>query len=133
MNPISQSDSSLALEIKEFVGTLFLPEDLIELRLIETWTESGKHRSEVMERLWLQADSLVASCPTLRQKNQIGANIFYGVNPRTSHGSTKSDVAICRTLWADLTCPLHPSPRLERESKSWATHEGGHSMPRGQK
>lgn len=32
-----------------------------------------------------------------------------------------------------LTSPLHPSPRLERESKSWTSHEGGHSMPRGQK
>lgn len=102
MNPISQADSSLAPDVREFVGTLFLPEDLVELRLIETWTESGKHRSEVVERLWVQADSLVASYPTLHQRNQLGANIFYGVNPRSSRGSTKVDVAICRTLWADL-------------------------------
>jgi hypothetical protein len=102
MNPISQADSSLTPDVREFVGTLFLPEDLVELRLIETWTESGKHRSEVVERLWVQADSLVASYPTLHQKNQLGANIFYGVNPRSSRGSTKADVAICRTLWADL-------------------------------
>src|SRR5471032_3051351 len=32
-----------------------------------------------------------------------------------------------------LTCPLHPSPHLERESNRWRSHEGGHSMPRGQK
>ena len=32
-----------------FISSLFVPDDLVELRLIETWVEAGKKRSRVIQ------------------------------------------------------------------------------------
>lgn len=88
--------------LQDFLTTLFEPSDLVELRLIRTWSEEGKQRSQCQGRKWLTPPEILAAWPELQRRNSQGANIFYGVNPRSAKGSTKQEVALCRTLWADL-------------------------------
>ncbi len=102
MQAVPTSALTLPPETREFIATLFLPADLVELRLIETWSEAGKHRSRFVDRSWVTPDSLESAYPALTRENQQGANIFYGVNPRSGRGSKKEDVALCRSLWADI-------------------------------
>lgn len=102
MSTPSVSLSQLPLESKEFVAALFAPTDLIEIRAIETWQGAGKRQSRLLDRRWLNAQSLDSANSELARLNQRGANIFYGVNPRPHCGGAKADLTTCQTLWADL-------------------------------
>lgn len=96
---VARRDVEASLEI------LFAPDDLVELRAIETWTENNKKHSQVVKRDWLRPAEILANCCALSRLNGKGANIFFGVNPRKNKGGKKSSVALCRMLWADIDDP----------------------------
>jgi hypothetical protein len=95
-------------QLTEFLSTLYHPDDIIELRPIEIWTDaqSGHRRSQVFldQRAWLTATELAARYPILAKLNlDHRANLFMGVNPRSHVGAgNKENVRTCRALWADM-------------------------------
>jgi len=96
--------------VQRFVDALFRPKDLILLRPIETWTEGGEKRSQVVykEIGHHRANDLVR--PQVwghlqAVANEHKANLFFGVCPRF-RGGQQYDLAwqirMVRVLWADL-------------------------------
>ena len=48
-------------QVDQFLSALFLPEELIELRFIESWLSQGKKRSRVVRAAqWLQRADVIA-------------------------------------------------------------------------
>jgi hypothetical protein len=100
-----------------FVNALFLPDDVIVIRPIETWTEgvgeSKKKRSKVAyEFIRYTRAATLASAPglwamTLEEAQQAKANVFFGVCPRYKSGKNRKydrafQIRVVRALWADL-------------------------------
>lgn len=104
-------------ECNRFVTALFAPDDLIEIRAIES-------PGRVVFRDWSLACQIADLTGKLRQLNENAANVYFGVNPRSKRSGTKNAVACCRCVWADLddvtleTVPRHwtranlPSPSI---------------------
>jgi hypothetical protein len=90
-----------ARELNEFVDTIFEADDLVELRLVETWRDGGRKHSRLTGREWLKAGDISEHHARLCSLNEEGANIFFGVNPRKNMQGTKNAVADCRVLWCD--------------------------------
>ena len=90
------------IQLEAFTGTLFDATDLVELRLIESWSEAGKKRSRLIDRLWLQASEIPRALPRLQEHNALGANIYFGVNPRQERFGTKEAVNVIGAIWADF-------------------------------
>lgn len=102
-----------------FLSILFTPDDLVELRLIETWVEASKKRSLVIRTVFDRAaafdEAAMTDINAYCQKNN--ANVFFGVCPRPRRESGKSSaITLCRCLWADLDhCrPAEAVGRIER-------------------
>lgn len=89
-------------ELRAFTDALFPPDDLVELRLVESWNERGKSQARVLSRSWQRAAELPAAWASLAEKNAQGANIYFGVNPRTGRGGRKDSVRTIRSVWADF-------------------------------
>lgn len=86
-----------------FVASLFRPNDIIDIRALESWTEGGRTQSRVVEKFSLSSDELLSEqvqsvLQTLNSRKN--ANIYFGVNPRSAKGS--NEVRTVRCLWADL-------------------------------
>lgn len=89
-------------QLEAFTASLFEPTDLVELRLIESWDEAGKKRSRFIERLWRKASELPRALPRLQELNALGANVYFGVNPRTERSGRKDSIGVIRSIWMDL-------------------------------
>ena len=77
---------------------LFLPDDIIELRLIR-----GKSPTAQIEKFWTPAKDLPTVEKDLYERNQQGFNIYYGPNPRKEFGkSGDSNVLLARCLFCDF-------------------------------
>lgn len=90
------------MELRDFTTALFESTDLVELRMIESWEEAGKKRSRLVERLWLQASEIPSALPRLQELNALGANVYFGVNPRAERSGTKDAINVVRAIWADF-------------------------------
>lgn len=101
-----QHASLTALSAKQhfalFVDALFQTGDLVEIRAIRTATANDSDSSPVTLRRWLTKHELSDSFPMLRDQNENGSNIYFGVNPRVRRAGTKADIQSCSVLWADL-------------------------------
>ena len=112
-------------ELTGFLNALFLPDDVVLIRPIETWTEAGKKRSRVVYksvryvtakplsthgRLWAMIDYMARS-----EK----ANLFFGVCPRFNRKDYDRafQVRVVRVLWADLD-HCTPEEALQRCEKA---------------
>ena len=110
MNAAGSGTSSTArASIRSFVGALYEPDDVIEVRLIRKSTEETKHK-------WITASDLPRL--SIGQLNDQGFDIYIGACPRKAHGTPgvsakdctperpcgKCDrcVVICRSLFADF-------------------------------
>lgn len=90
----------------DFIGTLFYPEDLIEIRLVEQWEVAGKRRNKVLRTYFCRAeelppetvDELGETCSNIHRP----VHVFMGVCPRSREGGKAEDVALARCVWADL-------------------------------
>jgi hypothetical protein len=89
--------------VEAFVFTLFEPGEAIELRLIESWTESARRMSRLVSRYWLTANELLDNLPLLQRENrEQAANVYFGVAPRSTKGGTKEAIQKVNCIWADL-------------------------------
>jgi len=90
----------------EFVNILFSPDDILEVRAIESWRGRGRKQSRLVERSWLRPHELASEYERLLTLNEReNANIYFGCNPRSERGS--NEVTMVRCLWADID---HASP-----------------------
>ncbi len=88
-----------------FFEALFRPEELVELRFIESWTSKGKRRSRVAAPAkWLSATDVVGEYDelvTIAESER--ANIYFGVCPRPSDGDAiDENIQTVRCLWCDV-------------------------------
>ena len=71
-------------QLEQFLSTLFLPDELIELRFIESWVSRGKKRSRVVRAAeWFRREELVLhhrAIADLARRER--ANVYFGVCPR---------------------------------------------------
>ena len=91
-------------QLRMYLEALFDPDDVVELRPIECWTEAGTKRSRLVseKRRWVTAEHCAEMHDELHSLNTQGVNIFVGVNPRESRGGTKDAIGVCRSVWVDL-------------------------------
>ncbi len=100
---ILQQESRRQLE--RFLRTLFLPDELIELRFIESWVSHGKKKSRVVRTAeWLRCEEFVSLHGEItdfaRRKR---ANVYFGVCPRAKKGHSQDDhIRTVRCLWCDI-------------------------------
>jgi hypothetical protein len=85
--------------LRSFLGSLFQPAELIEIRAITS--PAGRKAGRVIRQFWSTPEELVARYVELRRINQ-SANLYFGVNPRHVASGLKSSVAVTRCVWADL-------------------------------
>ena len=92
-------------QFRRFFEALFRPEELVELRFIESWTSKGKRRSRVAAPAkWLSATEVVREYHELvRLAEAERANIYFGVCPRLHEGdSVDESIKTVRCLWCDI-------------------------------
>ena len=77
------SSQAARRELQQFLRALFRPEELIELRFIESWLSEGKKVSRVVRRAqWVRPREFVARHGELVAfAKRTRANIFFGVCP----------------------------------------------------
>ncbi len=82
-----------------FLASLFHRNDLVEVRAIRNF-DDGK--TQVVDRDWRRAFTTSLLHRSFQKLNDNGANIYIGVNPRTSREGTKQSVSLCRSVWVDI-------------------------------
>ena len=102
MKAVRQDDRR---QLEQFLTALFLPDELIELRFIESWVSSRKNRSRVVRSAeWLRRDEIVSRQGELAEFARCErANVYFGVCPRPNRGDSHDEqIQIVRCLWADV-------------------------------
>ena len=92
-------------QLEQFLSMLFLPDELIEIRFIESWVSRGKKRSRVVRPArWLRRHDFVShhgEMTDLAQHER--ANIYFGVCPRPKRGDAQDDcIKSVRCIWCDI-------------------------------
>ena len=92
-------------QLEQFLSTLFLPDDLIELRFIESWVSRGEKRSRVVRAAeWFRREELVLhhrAIADLARRER--ANVYFGVCPRQNKGDSQDNcIETVRCLWCDV-------------------------------
>jgi len=102
---MSQEKPKARKQFRRFFEVLFRPEELVELRFIESWTSESKRRSRVAApSKWLPAGELLAEYEELVQFAEAErANIYVGVCPRPNEGDAVDEsIKTVRCLWCDV-------------------------------
>ena len=102
-------------QLEMFTDALFERTHLIEFRIIRSWEDAGKKRSQLVEQFWLQVSDIPAALPRLQEWNTLGANIYFGVNPRTERSGRKESVSVIRSIWMDMDDVEHDEARTRWE------------------
>ena len=92
-------------QLEQFLRALFLPDELIELRFIESWVSRGKKCSRVVRAAqWLRAEQFVSQHREIDDfARRERANVYFGVCPRPTEGAANDDrIEIVRCLWCDV-------------------------------
>ena len=92
-------------KLDQFLSALFLPEELIELRFIESWLSQGKKRSRVVRAAqWLHRADVIATHAGLTAfAKRMRANVYFGVCPRPRHGDADDgSIKTVRCVWCDI-------------------------------
>ena len=92
-------------QLEQFLEALFLPDELIELRFIESWTSRGKKNSRVVRPAqWLRRDEFLSKQAALNKfAKRKRANIYFGVCPREREGDADDQtIETVRCLWCDI-------------------------------
>ena len=92
-------------EFERFLTALFLPDDLIELRFIESWLSRRRRKSRVVRPArWLRRRDVVALHGDLAAfAKRERANVYFGVCPR--HRQSDADdhsIQTVRCAWCDI-------------------------------
>ena len=92
-------------EFERFFSTLFLPDEFIELRFIESWVSHGKKKSRVVRPArWLRRRDVVSVHGDLTEfARRTRANVYFGVCPRSKEGDGNDrSVNTVRCVWCDI-------------------------------
>jgi len=92
-------------QLGQFLSALFRPDELIELRFIESWVSGGKKRSRVARAAqWLRREEFLAQHRDITSlARQERANVYFGVCPRPKKGDSQDDhIRTVRCLWCDI-------------------------------
>jgi len=84
-------DPAKGEDLRNFIDCIFLPDDLVEVRLLPSKQSS-----------WCQAKALPGRVDSLVRKNATGEHIYFGTNPRRSNGRKSEHVKLARNLFADF-------------------------------
>ena len=106
-------------QLEQFLSTLFLPGELIEIRLIESWVSRGKKKSRVVRTAqWLQRDAIVSQYRKMTGfVRRERANVYFGVCPRPRSGDAQDDrIRSVRCLWCDID-NVTPKEAFDRWSR----------------
>jgi hypothetical protein len=102
---MTMSSQKPCRQLEQFLSALFLPEDLVELRFIETWVSGGKKKSRVARPArWLHPREMVSNHRDLTAfAKRTRANIYFGVCPRTKEGDADDrSIETVRCVWCDI-------------------------------
>ena len=77
--------------MQKFIDTLYLPDDLLEIRLLPS-----------KRRQFERAGNLPEHLPGLLEENEAGQNVHIGANPRRRQGGKAADVALARSVFVDV-------------------------------
>jgi hypothetical protein len=92
-------------QLAQFLSALFLREELIELRFIESWLSANRKRSRVVRPSeWLRPDEFIAAHGDLTAFARCErANIYFGVCPRANRGDADDhSIQTIRCVWCDI-------------------------------
>lgn len=92
-------------QLEQFLSALFLPEELIEVRFIESWQSLGKKLSRVVQPAeWVRRTELASMHRDLIATAQrTRANIYFGVCPREKAGDADDQsIETVRCVWCDI-------------------------------
>jgi len=92
-------------QLEQFLSTLFLPDELIELRFIESWVSQGKKRSRVVrDAVWLRREEFISRHREfIELAERERANVYFGVCPRPTSGDAQDErILTVRCLWCDV-------------------------------
>jgi len=92
-------------QLAQFLSALFLREELIELRFIESWLSDNRKRSRVVQPSeWLRPDEFIAAHGDLTAfARRERANIYFGVCPRSKVGDADDhSIRTIRCAWCDI-------------------------------
>ena len=92
-------------QLEQFLAALFLPDEAIELRFIESWVSEAKKRSCVVQPArWLLPLDFASSHDELTAfAKRTRANIYFGVCPRPNDGdSDDHSIQMVRCVWCDI-------------------------------
>ena len=102
MNP---APKNARRQLARFLAALFLPDEIIELRFIESWLLRGRKRSRVVRpALWLRtSDFLSQHAELVAFARRTQANIYCGVCPRERKGDSHDEsIKVIRCIWCDM-------------------------------
>ena len=92
-------------QLEQFLAALFRPEELIELRFIESWLSRGKKRSRVVQAArWLHRDEVISRHDEFTEfAERTRANLYFGVCPRSHTGDADDhSIETVRCVWCDI-------------------------------
>ena len=104
-------------QLEQFLSTLFLPDEFIEIRFIESWVLRGKKTSRVVRAAqWLRPHEFASQHGEITDfAEHERANIYFGVCPRLRKGDANDDrIKTIRCLWCDVD-----SVTAEEASERW--------------
>ena len=112
-------------QLAQFLSALFLREELIELRFIESWLSDNRKRSRVVRPSeWLRPDEFIAAHGDLTAfARRERANIYFGVCPRSKVGDADD-----HSIRDDPLCVVRHRPRHRRRGPQ-ALESGGNPAP----
>jgi len=92
-------------QLEEFLSALFLPDELIEIRFIESWISRGRKKSRVARTAqWLRPHELISCYDEITDfARREFANIYFGVCPRCHEGDSHDHtIKTVRCVWCDI-------------------------------
>lgn len=92
-------------QLAQFLSALFRPEELIEIRFIESWLSQGKKQSRVVQLAqWLLRDEVIARQGEFTDfADRTRANLYFGVCPRPRAGDADDrSIETVRCVWCDI-------------------------------
>jgi hypothetical protein len=92
-------------QLEQLLSTLFLPNELIEIRFIESWVSRGRKKCRVARSAqWLRRHEFLSQYGEITDfaRTEL-ANIYFGVCPRCHKGDSHDQtIETIRCVWCDI-------------------------------
>ena len=90
---------------KDFIETLFRPNEIIDLRYVESWNDkvTGKSAGQLKSNDFITPEQLIAGWDQCcKYAEGVDANNFFGIAPRLGEKGAAFNIPRLRCLWADI-------------------------------